>query len=277
MLYLPEHNRGQSLNSEGQLSNIFVNGPGGQTLEYRTWFDSDPDLPLSNTIAEIRQTRYKAEGLLTSEARAADELRGPNVEFEALINALTGEPVASLRKIHTISDLSDLPSYRKFIEAGSFTKDGRDLLGNIAAQQSIVEIAALWKSPAYPSQTKIDLYRLALQRSVEYGEAWMMGVVQPEYRSLCLGYGSAVHTLGTPAAVKGEGASEHVRLTPVLVNPLTFFDEIITDINEAKIKGEEPVAETRDAVLWQFLRGLDWRRLLSETTVSKILGRLAHV
>lgn len=249
---------------------------GGKQLEIVTYVDGDPSYDeLSSYIVGRRQERYKEEGLLKLAAKREDDIRGDNVEIIAVVDPETGLPVASMRKVHVIEPMGveDLPSYQKFTEAGAFTPDGLRLLKDKAANKHVVEIAALWKDRDFGADLKIALYAKAFRDSLVRDEVWFMGVVTPEYNALLRSYGDrVVHTVGIPTPVKGEDAVESVRINAVVIDPTTYFNDMLDQIQDAKAAGDDTTRFFREVMLWHFLDGVD-RRQLDDTT----LRRLAEV
>ncbi len=251
----------------------------GRRLQYVTYFDGTPERKaLTDTITTGRQRRYKEEHLLKSEAKDQDNIRGDNVEFVALLESDTEDPAINFRKVHAfgVEGLTKMPSYRKCAESGSFSSDGLALLCSRTANRPVVEIAGLWKSTNYDTDAKLALYRLALQDSVRKGELWFMGTVATERAALQRAYGSAIHILGEPTLVKGEDAERGVTITPMLVDPETFYDDLIDDIETARMMGDYSTADSREMMLWEFLRGLEWQRYLRRETVQRITAMLPN-
>jgi hypothetical protein len=229
---------------------------GEKKLNLVSFFDGDPDYAeLSDTIVQKRQQEYKRARLLQPSAKAGDDIRGDNVEIYALIDPESGEPVASLRKVHAseLGAVDELPSYKKFQEAGTLDPSGDTLLRDRAADRPVVEIAALWKDTAYDSEATLLLYRRALHDSIEKGEVWFMGVVSKLHRNLTRTFGDqVVRTIGAPTPVTGEDAQEQVRINPTIVDPLTFFDDLLFEVNKAKASGDQQAMYDKDALWWYF-------------------------
>lgn len=249
----------------------------GGRLRFISYFDGDPLFKdLTHKIVARRQERYKEEGLLKSSAKREDDIRGHNVEIIALVNSDTGAPVASLRKIHAIhtGGVEGLPSYLKFADANAFSESGLNLLKDRAAGRAIVEIGALWKDREYKNDTALALYRKALQESIAKNELWFMGIVTSAYMGLLRTFGpQVVRDIGSPIPVNEEGASEKVRIRPCIVDPATFYDDLMDQVGDLKAKGDYAARLSIEIILWHFLEGLDRNKYLSNATVSR-LGRM---
>lgn len=247
----------------------------GKRLRLVSFYDvGDPAYAaLTAKVVEGRLREYQRHNLLKPEAKP-DEIRGPHVEILAIVDPETGEVVASMRKVHTTGRaLSAMPSYKKFEEDGAWHHDGKALLLKRAADdRPVVEIGGLWKNEEYDTDIKVELYKAALQTSFERNELWFMGIVQAEYGGLLRNYGkSVVHTLGDPVSVKGEEAASEVRLRPVLVDPATFYDDMVDEIILARDERNIQKAATRAMILEDFLIGLD-HSLLSARTQYRLRG-----
>lgn len=242
-------------------------------LLFVNYMDGNPRYSgLTRQIVESRQRRYKEEGLLLQSAASQDGIRGPNVEMLAHVDPTSGVAVDSLRKVHGTLDASSegLPSYIKFISQGKFSVEGLAFLHERAEGRPVAEIAALWKNPEYAADTKFALYRQALQDAAARRELLFMGVVGPEYAAIRRAWGDrVVHRLGDPASIEGEDAAESVRIYPVVIDPLSFFDELIEERNVACKAGDSGKQYLREVMLWYFLDGLD-RNILDHTTNERV-------
>ena len=249
----------------------------GQTLELISYFDGDPTYaPLTPQIIASRQRRYTEEKLLTKEAGKDDGLHGPNVEIFALMDVQTGEPVASLRMIHarTLAEVRQLPSYKKCKDEDTFHASELAMFEeSVAEHAGTVEIAALWKEKRYNVQAKIELYKYAIQRSIQRNELWFIGVVETELSSLLGTYGAnVVRLIGDGTPIRGEGASEKVLITPAYIDPMKYFDGMMAEIDEAIATNDSKRRYSRGQLMWHFLAGLD-RSLLPIATQLELEKR----
>jgi hypothetical protein len=235
---------------------------GGKQLRIVSYFDGTPGHDsLTEQIVQKRQVRYYNAGIW-SDVDVEDDVRGDNVEIVALVDPETGEPVASLRKIHTTgADLQAMPSYAKFEAADAFTEDGQRFLHErAAANRPVVEIAALWKDPNYKLDVTAELYRRAFQASVKRGELWFAGAITPEYKELRRTYGGeVVHVVGEPIPVNDGKANEKIRLHAVVIDPESFFVEMVDQIETARAKPNTKVAASLEMWMWYYANGIESR------------------
>lgn len=240
----------------------------GNRLRIVSFYDmGDPAYAaLTEKVVAGRLREYQSHGLLEPDAKR-DDIRGPHVEFMAVLNE-EGEVVASLRKIHATGiNLSALPSFQKFIGENALDPEGSaTLFDHAEPNRAVVEIAGLWKNDDYDTGVKIELYKAAMQDSIARDELWFMGIVQAEYAGLLRSYGKhVVHTLGHQVEVKGEGATSGVRLRPVMVEPRTFYDDLAAEMRDASAAGDRITLATRGALLGEFLMGMRWDLLNMKT------------
>ncbi|HSW98329.1 MAG TPA: hypothetical protein VLF71_00665 [Candidatus Saccharimonadales bacterium] len=253
--------------------------PEGKKLLLVSFYDiGDPEFAgLADEVVVGRRRTYQEHGLLTEEAQL-DNMRGPNVEFLVVVDPETGEPVASIRKIHTTGgDLERLPSYHKFVSDGAYTPEGlAELQSHLTRDRRVVEAAGLWKRSDYDTDIKTELYKAAIQDSVARDELWIIGVVQAEYAGLIRAFGpEVVRSLGNPIKIAGEGASAGVRLRPAMVETRTFFEDLLNQSAAARNAGDKKRSLTLEITMADFLIGLN-DMLLSAATWSRI-RRAAHV
>jgi len=248
----------------------------GRRLILKTYFDT-PDAghaSLTAKVVEGRLREYRRHNVLLPETRA-DKLRGPHIEIVVVVDPATDEAVASLRKIHTTGvALEVLPSYHRFEEDGEWVERGKHALRARAANRPVVEIACLWKSRGVETGVKIELCKAALQASVGRGELWFMGVLEAEYGHMLREYGPRViHTLGNLLEMRDEEFASDVRARPVMLDPATFYDELIDEIVDAR-SAPTPDLQTaamRGVILQDYLIGLD-ESLLSDRTLRRLEG-----
>jgi len=230
-----------------------------RTLQLISYFDDDPvHEPMTNRIRQGLRTKFIEDGLLKTTAELDDAV-GPNVEFFALVDPETGEPVASLRKIYApVDEPWRLPSYKKFAELHAFDPAALAEFEAAAAGRQVVEIGRLWKNDNYGSRAKIALYRAALQESFVADQLWFMGMVPGEYMGIKKLYGDEiVRTIGQPIPVEEEDAVETVRLRPVWMDPRTFYISLLDQSDTAARRGDEKVSFFRMGAFWDFMRGLN--------------------
>jgi hypothetical protein len=247
----------------------------GHRLKLVSYFHGDEaHAELTEKVIDGRKREFESHGLLKSGAKR-DEILGSNVEIIALVDPETNEPIASLRKVHAPdNDKRQLPSYKKFAEAGTLSDDGLALFDSLAEGKNVVEIAALWKDDSFGTDVKMALYKKALHDSIARNELWFLGVVTPEYVSLKRMYGdSLIHTVGDPTPVKEDDAVSTVRIRPVVVDPTTIYEGFIDEINAAKETGDDATRFLREQMLWHYLSGLNWK-LLDPATRATIEGYL---
>lgn len=239
----------------------------GESLRLLSYYDSgDPQYAeLTEAVIQCRLREYQLLGLINPDAKR-DNIRGPHVEFLAVVDPETSKPVASLRKIHvTGATLDQLPSYQRFIEIDALHPDGWALLkAHARADRAVVEIAALWKHDTFGADVKVELYKAALQTSIQRDELYFMGIAQAEYGWLLRNYGKrVVHTLGDRIQVKG--APDAVRLRPVMIEPSTFCRDMLDEMTDAKAAGDRRKLFGRGTVLADFLIGFAWSALDNDT------------
>lgn len=239
----------------------------GETLQLVSYYDDDPrHEPLTLRIIEGLRDHFVEKKLLKPSAEP-DNVRGPNVQFMALVTPETGVPVASLRLIHAPDgDVYKLPSFRKFAEANAFDPAALTEFRQIAAGRPVLEIARLWKDDAYSTRAKILLYRAALQQAYLDYSMWFMGIVPSEYRGITSIYGDqVVRIMGKPIPVAEEHAMQSIRLRPVFLNPRLFYFDLLDQAEDAFARGDEQTALIRMGAFWDFLRGLNLANLDAPT------------
>jgi len=237
---------------------------------------------LTKRITRNRQVIYKKKGLLETSAKEVDKIRGPGVEFYALLQTTieeSGVPIASLRKIHTTEAgaVEQSPSFVKFEEQDALDPEEVEAYKERAAGRKVVEIGALWKEEDFAFDAQLSLYRRAIQDSIERDEIWFMGVVNPVHRTLTRTFGPRViRTIGEPIAVEDEDARKHVRINPAYVDPKTFFDDMLDGVEADKLAGDFKAAYKKEYMISFFLKGLN-TRLLSDSTIARLRPQLGVV
>ena len=215
-------------------------------LQVVAYFDNDEvHRPMTERIIEGRRKAYI--GSWWTEEHPLDDVRGPNVEFLALVDPKNGEPLMSLRMVHApANQLERLLCFSKFAEASAFDPEAlADFMGRIAARpnfgerpggpaipaegRSVVEVCCLWKSPQLKGG-KALLEAEAIQRSFTRYDMWFIAMVPPEIRANERDYGKAIHRLGTTITLDEPHTTGSLRVTPMALDPLTFYDEIIMDV-----------------------------------------------
>jgi len=239
---------------------------------------------LTEVITRSRQEWYKKANLLQPSAKAADEIRGPQVEFYAVIetrsnteegNEAEEVPIASFRKVHGSKPgaIHEMPSHQKFVTEDALSDEGRALIEERVKGREVVEIAALWKEKGYAPDGQMAMYRQAIHDSIARNEVWFMGVVDKVHGDLTTMFGPRViRDVGERIEVKGEDAVEGTYITPALVDPSTFFDDMLDGVDDDKAAGRNFESRQKRWVISYFLEGLDMS-LLSEETIARLDDR----
>ncbi|BCJ74922.1 hypothetical protein CS0771_44660 [Catellatospora sp. IY07-71] len=234
----------------------------GRHLTLAAYRDLPRHAELWQLADEGRLREYVRHGWLQPGASPAP-IRGAHAEL-IVVTDPDGRPVASLRKIHAVgrAEVRRLPSMAMLLREQALTEPGGALLHRIVAGRPVAELAGLWKDPAYPSDVKMALYRRAMHDAVDRREVMLLAAVAPEFRALRNLFGErVVRSVGAPVRVRERGVSRSVTLHPAVIDPQTFFADLLDDAERAGTAGDEPASLWRQQIMWDMLRGYPWQHL----------------
>lgn len=197
---------------------------------------------LTEEVWRLHADNYYRAGYITKEGITEEGFidssiytyHGENVEYLASFDEADGHVIAALRRVYLngYETVKDHFAYQ-VCGKGIATQDLDFLEERHRNSQEVVEVSGLVKEKGSSPLAVIELYRNAIQDSIVKNELWIMGITASAHRTLRKQFGDRIiQVIGDPQKINDSRIREGVTLTPAVIEPQNFVDNLLINYKE---------------------------------------------